>query len=368
MNAGPSSGGIRFVALLVLWLLAGCERSEAAPAAPVRLAFSVTSPTVADTAYEREYVGEIHAARYAEIRSRLRGIVESVSVDEGQLVKSGELMFTLGGRELHQELLKARAATKTAEAELRLLRLERDNTQLLFEKKVVSQAELALAESKLEALSARIEESKASEHRVEVDLGYTKLRAPFEGFVNRIPRKAGSLVSENELLTSLSDTSEVLVYFRVSEREYLEYGTGGSDARAKEVSLRLADGSLHPATGVIDAVESEVDRDTGNLAFRARFANPKRTLKHGSTGKIVMRAEVPGALLVPQRSTFEVQGRLFVYVVDTNSTTHAREIVPRLRVGDSFVVASGLRPEERFIAEGVQKIKDGMRVDALPPS
>lgn len=352
---------------LALPALGGCERSEAAPAGPARLAFPVATPTVTDTSYEREYAGEVQALRYAEVRSRLKGVVESVAVDEGEAVKAGQLLFSIAARELQQELLKARAATRSAEADLKLLRLERDSTKMLFEKKVVSEAELALAESKVDALVARVEASKASESQLQIGLGYAKVRAPFDGRINRLPRKAGSVVSEDDLLTTVTDTSEVLVYFRVSEREYLEYAAGIAEKRGGEVSFKLVDGSLHPAAGVIDAVESEVNRETGNLAIRARFPNPRGALKHGSSGKVSIRTELPGALLVPQKSTFEVQGRLFVYVVDDSGTTRAQELVPKLRVGDSFVVGSGIRAEDPFVVEGVQKVKEGMRIDTLPP-
>lgn len=361
-----STDGARYGLALCLALSGlGCQ-GQASEAKEPRPRFAVASPKLADTSYEREYVGEVHAARYAEIRTRIKGVVQSVDVDEGQRAKAGQSLFSISARELEQELLKARAATKSAEAELKLLRLERDNTAMLFEKKVVSNAELLLADSKLEALGARVDESKANANQIGINLGYAKVKAPFDGVVNRLPRKVGSVVAENDLLTTIADTSAVLVYFRVSEREYLEYMAASAEERAKEVSFKLADGSLHSARGVIDAVESEVNRDTGNLAFRARFANPHGTLKHGSSGKVVIEARVPSALLVPQKSTFEVQGRLFVYAVDADSTTRAKEIVPKLRVGDAFVVAAGLSADDRFILEGVQKVKEGMRVETVP--
>ena len=328
----------------------------------------MASPKLADTSFEREYVGEVQAVRYAEIRSRLKGLIESVAVDEGQAVKSGQQLFSITAGELQQELLKARAATKSAEAELKLTRLEQENTRMLFDKKVVSNAEMALADSKVEALLARVEESKANGNQLAISLTYAKVRAPFEGVVNRIPRKVGSVVSEDDLLTTIADTSEVFVYFRVSEREYLEYAAGAPEHRSKEISLRLADGSLHPGRGVIDAVENEVSRETGNLAFRARFPNPAGTLRHGSSGKVVVRTSLQSALLVPQKSTFEVQGHLFVYSVDADNTTRAKEIVSKQRVGDSFVVASGLGPQDRFILDGVQKVKEGMQIGVIPPS
>lgn len=343
-------------------LAAGCSRASAAQPSEDSTVFSVGSPKVIDTSFDREYVGEVHAFRYAELRSRLKGVIESVTVDEGAAVKKDQLLFTLSARELHQEQLQLRAAMKSAEAELKLARLEQENTQLLFEKSIVSDAEMALSAAKADALSARLEASKAQANQVSINLSYAKVRAPFDGVINRIPRKTGSVVSEDELLTTLADTSQVYVYFRVSEREYLEYAAGISTERPKEVAFKLANGTLHPEKGVIDTVESEIDRQTGNLAFRARFANAGKLLKHGSSGKIVIRTALQAATLVPQKSTFEVQGRTYLYVVDAESRAHAREILTKQRIGDAFVVASGIEARDRFILEGVQKVRDGMTV------
>jgi RND family efflux transporter MFP subunit len=352
-------------ALLCSGLLAGCAEAASEPAES-RQVFAVASPTPSDAAYDREYVGEVRAVRYAEVRSRLKGFIEAVAVDEGQSVKAEQLLFSIGASELQQEVLKARAATRRAQAELQLAGLERDNTQMLFDKKVVSNAEMALADSKIESLKAQLEESKASESQAGINLTYAKVRAPFDGVVNRVPHKAGSVVGEEDLLTTLTDTSSVYVYFRVSEREYLEYTSVPPAERPKQVSLKLADGSVYPTPGTIDAVESEFSKETGNLAFRARFANPDSTLKHGSSGKVVITTKVRSALLVPQKSTFEVQGHLYVYALDTENKARAREIVSKQRLKDSFIVASGLEPQDRFVVEGVQKVKEGERIDTVP--
>lgn len=360
--------------LSFLWLgcsTFACASSSAQTAgneAESKQSFVVVSPKPAEGAYEREYVGEVHAVRYAELRSRVKGIIEAVAVDEGQSVKEGQLLFSISAREQEQELLKARAQAKSAEAELSLSRLEQQNTKMLFDKNVVSNAELLLAGSKADALAAKLEEARASASQASINLTYAKVRAPFEGVVNRIPRKAGSVVGSEDLLTTLADTSSVFVYFRVSEREYLEYTSGGPQDRPKEVSFKLADGSALPDVGAIDTVESEISRDTGTLAFRAKFPNGRGALKHGSSGKVVLKTPVQSALLVPQKSTFELQGRIYVYALDAKNQVRAQEIVPKLRLKDAFVVASGLAAEDRFILEGVQKVKEGMRVDVVPPS
>lgn len=360
------SGASLALASLLASGVAGCSKAQATLEPEVRSAFPLGSPVVTDTFYEREHVAEIRASRRVEVRSRISGFLESVAVDEGQPVEAGQLMFSVNATELKQQALIARAATSSAQAELKTAELEREGTQLLFDKKVVSAAELALADSKVQSLQAKLEEARANEGQAAINLRYTQIRAPFGGVVNRIPFRLGSAVDESEPLTTITDTSEVYAYFRVSEAEYLEYTAAASGEAQKAVTLRLADGSTYPSPGVVDAVESEFDRETGNIAFRARFPNESGRLKHGSAGKIVLKTDLVGALTVPQRSTFEIQEQLYVYVVDAENTARARRIVPKLRLDDTFVVSSGLDKTDLIILEGVQKVRDGAKVEALP--
>lgn len=355
-------GQSKLLLALVLPVSAGCTPSKA-EVSESRPAFAVASPQPANTGYDHEYVGEVRAIKYAELRSRLKGVVESVAVDEGQEVQGNQLLFSIRAGTQQQELARARAATKNVQAELSLAQLERKNTEMLFQKNVVSDAEMALASSKIESLNARLDEAKAIENQASILFTHAKIRAPFAGMVNRIPYKSGSAVAEDQLLTTLTDTSEVYVYFRVTEKEYLEYTALPADKRPKTVRMKLVDGSPHPHPGVIDAIESELSKETGTLAFRARFPNPDGRLKQGSSAKVVVTTEVPGALLVPQKSTFEVQGHLYVYTLDPENKTRAQQIVAKVRLKDSFLIESGLRAEDRFIVEGVQKVKEGMRVD-----
>lgn len=327
--------------------------------------FSIVSPRVADAVQERFYVAELRAKRRVDIRSRIKGFIESVAVDEGQPVERGQLLFTVNVTELQQQDQIARAAIERADADFQAATLERDNTRLLFEGQVVSRAELALADAKRLAAKANLAQARAA--RAAINLEYARIAAPFAGVVNRLPLRAGSPVDDTKTLTTLTDSSEVYAYFRVSETEYLGYTSSGQSF-PKRVWLRLADGSIHPTPGVVDAVESEFHRDTGSLAFRARFPNEGGRLKHGSTGTVLVKTELKSALMVPQKSTFEVQEQLYVYVVDPSSTARARRITPRFRLDDSFVVASGLDATDRFVLEGVQKLEDGMQVQAMPPS
>jgi RND family efflux transporter MFP subunit len=340
----------------------GATVVEAAPQ------FAVAFPEVKDTVIEREYVADIRAARHAEIRSRFRGILEKVLVDEGQAVKAGQTLFAVNARALKQELLVARAVMLGAEAELKAAQLELQSTKLLQAKNVVSPAEVDLAESKVQTLRAKVEEAKANADRAATELGYAEIKAPFDGVVNRVPRKAGSAIAEDELLTTITDTSDVVAYFRITEREYLEYRRTTPNDRPPVVALRLADGSRFAHEGIVDAITSEFDRETGTLAYRARFPNSAGTLKHGSSGKVVFATAVRNAMLVPQKSTFDVQGDIHVYVVDTNNVPRARKLVVRARLDHAFVVEQGLAPEDRFVLDGIQKIEDGTRIELLDPA
>jgi RND family efflux transporter MFP subunit len=360
------SSALGILTVLAALSAAACSRpARAMPeASPAALAFSLATPSVGDAIHERQHVAEIRAARRVEIRSRLNGFIESVAVDEGRAVNAGQVLFTIDTRELKQRMLGARAATSAAQAELRSAEIERESTRLLFDAKVVSAAELALADANVQTLQAKLQEASATQGQVAIDLSHSEVRAPFAGVVNRIPLRAGSAIAEGEPLTTLTNSSEVFAYFRLSEAEYLEYTAAGSAPR--EAWLRLADGSNYPETGTIDAIESEFDAETGNIAFRARFGNAGGRLKHGSGGLVVLRTTLPGALMVPQKATFEIQEQLYVYVVDAENTARARRIIPKLRLGESFVIEAGLEQSERIVLEGVQQVRDGSKVQALP--
>jgi membrane fusion protein (multidrug efflux system) len=347
----------------------GCrgDGESAAEAADSQASFPVTSPTLQDVVLRRDYVAEIRAARHAEVHTRLKGIVESVSVDEGQPVRRGQTLFTIDARARKQTVAVARAGTLAAEADLHAAELELANTQLLTDKNIVSTAELERSKSKVQISRARLAEARANVARTAVELDHADIKAPFDGVVNRIPYKVGSAVGEDDLLTTVTDAREVLAYFSISEREYLSYFKGGKALQSGAVALVLADGSRFDHEGHVDAVGSELDAQTGTLSFRARFPNPEGLLKHGSSGTIVIETKLAGALLVPQAATFEVQGDVYVYALDAQNVAHARKIHVNHRLDRAFVVDGGLARGDRFVLEGIQQIKDGMRIVPRDP-
>lgn len=310
--------------------------------------YTVTSPLKIDTSFTKEYVSQIRSVRNIEIRAQEKGFLQNIYVDEGQFVKAGQVLFRIMPKIYEAELLKAKAEAKAAEIEL-------ENTKTLFNKKVVSKNELALAQAKLE--QARAEVALANVH-----LSFTEIRAPFSGTIDRIPLKLGSLVDEGELLTSLSDNSEMFAYFNVSEPEYLDYATHNKNKHS-QVGLLLANNEPLKYKGVVETIESEFDNETGNIAFRAKFPNPDKLLKHGETGKVLMNVPLRNAVIIPQKATYEIQDKIYVFVIDRNHVVRSRNITISNEMPDLYVVSNGLSEDDKILLEGVQKVKDDEKIE-----
>jgi RND family efflux transporter MFP subunit len=350
---------------LGLGFLACKQQNEAEQTATEKTdIFKVINPLVTDTAYVSEYVAEIQSLQNVEIRTKMQGFLTKIFVDEGQAVRQGQSLFQLGNQELQQELAKNAAALKSAEAEARSAQLEVQNTKLLVDKNVVSKTELELAQAKLDVLNAKIEEVKAEKAGIELQISFTEIRAPFDGTINLLPKKAGSLISEGDLLTTLSNNREMLVYFNISEKEYLEFTAEKTLQKTADATLVLANGETYPQRGKIETVTNEFNPETGNIAVRARFPNPSGLLKHGETGKVLMQRQVKNALIIPQKATFEVQDKMYVFVVDGEGTVRQRSIVPALKMPNLYLVGEGLSATDKVIFEGIQLVKEGDKVNA----
>jgi membrane fusion protein (multidrug efflux system) len=326
--------------------------------------FQVTRPIVADTSVVKDYVAEIQALQNVELRSRVKGYLDRINVDEGKFVKQGQVLFVISNQEYKEELSKATAELKSAVADVKTSELELQNVKTLVEQKVVSKTELDLAQAKLDALRAKADEAAANESAAKLNLSYTTIKAPFDGIINRIPNKVGSLIDEGMLMTTLSNTKEVYAYFNVSEEEYLGYVKDNELGNQKEVSLVLADNQPYPYKGVIETVEGEINKSTGNIAFRARFQNPEQLLKHGASGKIQISKTIKNALLIPQKSTVDIQEKTFVYLLDKNNQVQMRSINPQVRLADYYIISnSDLDRNDQFVYEGIQQIKEGEKIN-----
>lgn len=310
--------------------------------------FLVTSPVKMDTSTTKEYVCQIRSVQHIELRALERGYLEKIFVDEGQLVKKGQRMFQIMP-------LLYQAETKKAEAEVSYAEIEYQNTKRLAESNVVAPNELALAEAKLN-------KAKAELALAQVHLGFTEIKAPFDGIMDHFHVRLGSLVEEGELLTTLSDNSEIWVYFNVPEAEYLDFKTNVRADSVLNVKLMMANNKMFDYPGVVSAIEADFNNETGNIAFRATFPNPKGLLRHGETGTIIMRESLKDALLIPQKSTFEVLDQKYAFVIDEEGIVRTRHIKIGAELTHLYTITSGLKESDVILLEGLRKVKDGDKI------
>lgn len=351
------------LALLLPLFICGCmASSKDQPAQPEVPQLPVTRLQATDTVLQTPYVADMQAIRNVEIRTRVKGFLEHIYVDEGKSVQKGQLLFKINDEEFRVQLSKAKAELDNAIAAAKATELELSRIKLLVDKKVVAKTELEVAETKLTADRATIDQARATVQNAQNHVTYTSIRAPFDGIIDRIPLKAGSLIEEGALLTDLSDISTMYAYFSFPENEYLKYQRTKTEKKSQDVKLVLADGSSYPYPGYIETVEGQIEQNTGSIDFRASFPNPQRLLRHGATAKLFISSKIDGAVLVPQTAVFDIQDKNYVYVVDQQNKLHMQSFVPLARLEHYFVVKDGLKPGERILFEGAQKVQDGMTI------
>lgn len=315
-----------------------------------------------DTVYFKEFVATIQAQNKVEIRTKLLGYIQSVLIDEGDYVKEGQLLFTLNAKEFDNDLRRTKAKLKSAEAEREKLLIELRNSKRLFEKNIVSSSEIEVANSNLAACESRCEELRAEVATASLFVSYTQIKAPINGYINRIPFKTGSLVEEGTVLTTLTNNDEVFAYFKVSESEYLDFLKNKLLVKNSAIRLRLADETFHAQKGHIETLDSEFDNSTGTLSIRGRFPNSNHVLKQGSSGKVVVPFELKNALLVPISATFEEQDLIYIYVLGKESKLYRKRIQPLVTLGEYFVLQNGISTKEKILLEGIQLVSDGQLV------
>lgn len=353
------------LSLSMLILASSCSFDDGQKKTQETEKFTVTSPIAIDTTLPIDYVAEINAVQNVEIRARVKGYLDHIYIDEGKYVKQGQLLFTISNSEINENIAKASAVLKSTITELKATELQLKNVKHLVDKNVISNTELEMAKNKVELAKAKVEEAQADETFAKIQLTYTQIKAPFSGIVNRIPYKTGSLIEDGTLLTSVSKNDEVFAYFDVSEKEYLNYANGlkTDEEQSKNVTLILANGEEHPFKGKIETTEGEIEQSTGNIAFRARFSNPDKILKHGASGKVRLMRKYKKALIIPQKATFEIQDKIYVYVIDKSNKVKLKLITTNSRMPHFFIIDSGLSPDDKIIYDGIQNIKDGMTVE-----
>ncbi len=335
--------------------------------------YPVLSVTPHNTTLFTDYPATIQGQQNIEIRPKIDGYVETIYVDEGEMVRKGQPLFHISAPQYEQELRTAQADIKIAQADVNAAQMQVNKVRPLVEKNIISNYELQSAQYTLQSRMAALAQAQARLANSRTNLGYTKVTSPVNGVVGLIPFKIGSLVSSNtaEPLTTVSNVSTIYAYFSVNEKQAIAFqkSTPGSTSQERlatvpPVSLLLADGSEFPQKGKVESGSGMVNTQTGSFSLRATFPNPGNFIRSGSTGSVRIPRKEDSALIVPQKATYEIQGKKFVYVVESTGTVRSAEItVLDSGNGQYFVVESGLQPGEKIVLEGVATLRDGIRIN-----
>ncbi|MBN8221414.1 MAG: efflux RND transporter periplasmic adaptor subunit [Spirochaetes bacterium] len=308
-------------------------------------ALSATHPWRQDVIVNREYVAQVKAIQHIELRAFEKGYLTHIYVDEGRFIKKGQKMFQVMPMLVQAHYDKAKAEYEATEIEF-------ENTEKLFKENVVSATELAL-------VRARLKKNKAAMDLAKSHLDLATVSAPFSGIMDKFQVRRGSLVDEGALLTTMSDISKLWVYFNVSEKDYLNLA-GKNKGKDDPIKVRfiMANGQEFKHTGIADTIEGEFDNETGTIPFRATFPNPERLLRHGETGNVIIREKLTHALVVPQKATYEVLDKRYLYKINAQGALAATEITVSHEVPHLFVIESGVTEDDLILLEGLGKVHD----------
>ncbi|MCX6550177.1 MAG: efflux RND transporter periplasmic adaptor subunit [Acidobacteria bacterium] len=355
-------------ALLVM--VSACAK-EAAPPPPPPTEVQVTTPLQRDVPVSMELVGQAVGFQDVEIRARVEGFLDAMNFTEGTLVRKGQVLYQIDPKPLQAAVASAKANMVTWQA--RLEKATNDVARLtpLAKQQAVSQQELDNAVAQKDAAAAQVDAQKALLEKAQFDLGYTTITSPIDGLIGTTKVKTGNLVGRGEstLLVTISQIDPILFRAGIAEAEYLkvarraqEQKQGGA-ARGEPVPIQLilADGTVHPHTGRLDAVERNIDPLTGTIALQIKFANPERLVRPGQYGRVKFDVDVKkGALLIPQRAVQELQNLYNIAVVGADNKVTFRNVKVGPRVDSLWVIEEGLSAGDRVIVEGRQKARDGM--------
>lgn len=337
--------------------------------------FTVETVRTAEADVNTSYPATIRGIQDIEIRPKIAGHITKVLVDEGDFVRAGQPMFLIDRVQYEAAVKSAEANIKVMQSNISTQELTVENKRKLYEKQIISKYDYDIAQNQLQAFKAQLAQSRAALTDAKNNLSYCTITSPSNGVVGTIPFRVGSLVSSAsaEPLTTVSNISKVYVYFSMTEKQLLDLTReSGGIKKAIEampaINLVLADGSQYSQQGHITAVSGVIDQNTGAVQMRATFDNAGLILRSGGTGSILIPTHSDNAILIPQKATYDIQNKKFVYIVNQNNTVDSREIqVMTQNDGKSYIVTSGLKAGERIVTEGVNQLKKGMKINPITP-
>ena len=358
---------VTFLILIAIFFIS-CADKNAAPPPSAAPQLPVLSITKEDVTTETEYPASIQGSVDVEIRPQVSGNLERVLVDEGAYVTKGQTLFKINERPFREQLNNALANLHAAEAASINAQLEVDKLKPLVQNKVVSDYQLKTAKASQKIAAANIEQAKAMVESARINLGYTTVKAPVSGYIGRLPKKQGSLVSASDIepLTTLSDVHEVFVYFSLSETDFIKFKSqyagntiGDKIKNLPPVTLILADNNPFSKSGKIDMVDGQFDKTTGAITLRATFPNANGTLRSGNTGKIRLGINHEAVILVPQSATVEMQDKVFVFTVNKENKVSKMPITIVGKSETNYLISDGIKYGDQIVLSGIDKLQEG---------
>lgn len=356
--------------VLVGVAVAGCKKAETVALAPVKV--NVVKAIQNDVPLYEEFVAQVYGESDVDIRARVDGWVTKVGFKEGSAVKKGSLLYVIDDIEYKNQVDRQISELSKAKTEMVRAQSELSRVKPLAEMNALSKQDLDNATAAFEAAKAQVQANQASVDNANVELGYTKVYAPFDGVVGISNVRVGDYVSRlgsTSVLATISSVSGVRVRFQISEREYLRIAQMSEEelsAARKNIQLIMADGSIYPQTGQVNFADREIDPKTGTLTIETIFPNPKGLLRPGLFVKTrVLLSTYPNAVLVPQRSVFQLQNLAQVFTVSDSSTLKVSLVETGPKVGDAWIIKKGLKAGDQVAIIGTASLTPNSKIEVV---
>ncbi len=364
---------IGLIACMSFYLFACSEKQAAQAPPPPPPDVSVVETQAQDVPLFLEFVGQTGGLKDIAIRARVEGFLEGLHFQEGGEVKKGDLLYTLESQPFEEKVAAKMSAVAQVTTMLAKTKGDLDRIKPLAEINAVSKSDLDEAMAAYEATQSSVEAAKATLRAAKIELSYTKIHSPIDGIIGKTKAKVGDFVGRDPnpvILNTVSQVDTILVTFFITETQYLAVARSlaGADPaqmdnRGANLELVLIDGSVYGHAGKVDFVDREVDTTTGAMLVQASFPNPEKLLRPGQFAMVRVRGQVvKDSILIPQRCVMELQGLYNVYVVGADNTVAIREITVGPKIGSLWLITDGLKPGEKVVFEGLQKVKDGTSV------
>ena len=354
-------------------LFIGCEKKEAT-APPPPPAVKVADVVQKDIPIFSEWVAQLNGDTNAQIMPKVQGYVLRKTYQEGNLVSQGQLLFEIDPRPFEAALDQAQAQLAVAKADLSKAETDRTRDTPLAAQSAIPQKQLDNDISAEDAAKAKVDAAAAQVAQAKLNLEWTKVYSPIDGVSGVADAQVGDLVGPASKMTTISKVDPIRAYFSISENAYLQNATrvsevitGAAKSGGLAVEFIQANEVPYPRAGKIILVNRDVNLQTGTIQFAAEFSNPQAILRPGGYGRVrIKTSDTPNALLVPQVAVIEVQSAYQVAVVSPDNKVSFRPVKVGDRVGSDWVITDGLKPGEKVVTEGFQKVRDGMTVNIEP--